>query len=651
MTRILVVHDDPQRAQELVRLLLLRGYEVDHAQLGAAAMRLFSERPHDIVVAEVMLPDTTGTVLAGNLRKVQGGADVPIVLISEVYGSGDLLDDELDRLGVLHFLPQPYSLSDLLTRIGRIAAGPGLARELVRERRASAQRRAASMPAPAPDFPSMDLPLEIDEPSPEAAPPPSAPSWLAEAEQEAPQYGGTHEVMLELGRVASSPGSPAPPSPELAEASAVVSIDIGRPTSGVVVKPAYFRNLPVRRLDQAVWVSSIADLFHHRDAGELRLHGEDAERTFYFLNGYPVWVEVDPPDLGCAAYLAAEGWITENDAGRLAATQKRLGWGVTRTLATLQILAPEEVDALLQGWVEREVADGLSRTGTVEFRGGDDFNDRIPVYETNPISALWGLVQTSLRLGTAELGLSRAEGRYLRRRHTHDRLFGYVATTSALTELRDWLAESRSFESLRDYFQEDWEEIARCLWFGVHSGVIEVTEEPVDEITSFADFPAVDDALDGDGEDLSEITRRFSKSEVARKLARREAREEASPEEEDAELVIIRDYVEKMELDHYHFMGLERDCSTEELQAAYDTLAARYRTNMLPANVSPDVRRKGKELLARLVRAWRVLSDPGRRRGYQSGLGDDDDQDTGSWDTAEVHVVDDFEDEDEDEDD
>jgi len=653
--RILVVHDDPHQAAELLRLLRQRGHEVEHAQLAASALRQFADRQHDIVLAEVMLPDSTGTVFAGNLRKLPAGADVPVVLISQVYGSGDLLDDELDRLGILHFLPQPFSLTDLMRRIGRIAAGPALARELVREKRARSARRgggAVAADLATNDFPSLDLPLDIDEPSIEGEGAPDAPAWMRD---DPPEYGATAEVEVSFGRVA---GEPDPQevehaSPESHEATTEVDLDIGRPSSASVVKPAYFRNLPLQRHDAGAWVRTISDLFHHRDAGELKLTGDDTSRTFYVLNGYPVWVEVEPPEAGCAAYLQQEGWITESEAGRMASTQTRLGWGVTRTLSTLQILRPEEVDALLQGWVAREVAEGLNRGGHFEFRGGDEFTDRIPVYEVNPISALWGVVQTTLRLGTAEIGLSKVEDHYVRRKRTHDRLFGYIATTSALNELKDWLGESRAFESLRDYFEDDWEEVARCLWFGVQSGVIEVTEEPADDVTSLAEIATLDIALEGE-EDLSEVTQRFGKEEVARILAQVEQRDaaeaSAAAEEDDPELRIIRDYIEKMEQDHYHFLAVERDCSTEELQAAYDRLAERYRPTSLPDSVAPDVRRKGKELLARLVRAWRVLSEPARRRAYDAGLGEDEmDRETGSWDTAVVDVVDDDDEYDDDE--
>jgi len=72
----------------------------------------------------------------------------------------------------------------------------------------------------------------------------------------------------------------------------------------------------------------------------------------------------------------------------------------------------------------------------------------------------------------------------------------------------------------------------------------------------------------------------------------------------------------RLDLDHYSFLGIERGASLPEIDAAYQVLAPRYRTRSLGPEASPEIKKKAKTLLARLVGAFSELSDPARRRAY-----------------------------------
>jgi CheY-like chemotaxis protein len=578
--RVLIVEDDASFAQQLESLVRSHGHEVLQALDGETAIERFADEDPDLILAAMMLPDGSGPELIEAIRGLPGGDEIPVLLMSQTYHSGRLFEEDLQRLGVLGFLHKPFSLTDLTRRVDRILAGPEGGREKVRRTVAAA--------------------------------PPARPGQTRPTISSAIGGGGTAEVSLDslgLGRRRATSSKQAPGVEAALESARPPSPP--RPPPPSEVRPA--RNIPKRRLDPVRYVEVVADLFHNGDSGVLRLKSDQATRKLYFLNGYPVWVEVDPPVFGCADYLLRQGRITEPQSREIADKQVRLGWSAQRVLLAMQLLTVQEMDRLLQGWVEDELTRGLSIRGEMEFRGGDRFASEIPVYEVNPISAIWAGVQRTIRLGAAEIGLVKAEDRYLTRRRTHDRLFGYVATTPVLQELRDWLGESRQFDSIRDYFSSDWEEVARGLWMLVHGGVVRVTEEPAED--TLASLGAIEMVIGPDDEAAQ--TMRFDRETVDALLAEGPHDVDA-PDLDDPEVRIIHDYVSKMDQDHYAFLGIAREASAAEIDQAYERLAPAYRPAKLGTRIQGDSRRKAKELLARLVRAWSVLSDRVQRESYDA---------------------------------
>jgi len=64
---------------------------------------------------------------------------------------------------------------------------------------------------------------------------------------------------------------------------------------------------------------------------------------------------------------------------------------------------------------------------------------------------------------------------------------------------------------------------------------------------------------------------------------------------------------------YYDLLGVEPGASLEEIQRAYRLLALRHHPD-----VAPDA---DQSTMAAINGAWSVLSDPGRRRAYDEGLG------------------------------
>ncbi|PTA48235.1 response regulator [Micromonospora sp. RP3T] len=112
MTRILVVDDEPQILRALRINLRARGYDVEVADTGAAALKAAAAHPPDLVVLDLGLPDLDGTEV---IRGLRGWTTVPIIVLSGRAGSEDKVA-ALDA-GADDYVTKPFGVDELLARI------------------------------------------------------------------------------------------------------------------------------------------------------------------------------------------------------------------------------------------------------------------------------------------------------------------------------------------------------------------------------------------------------------------------------------------------------------------------------------------------------------------------------------------------------
>jgi two-component system KDP operon response regulator KdpE len=112
MIRILVVDDEPQILRTLRINLRARGYEVDTAGDGAAALRTAAATNPDLVVLDLGLPDMDG---ADVIRGLRARSAAPIIVLSGRAGSADKVA-ALDT-GADDYVTKPFGVEELLARI------------------------------------------------------------------------------------------------------------------------------------------------------------------------------------------------------------------------------------------------------------------------------------------------------------------------------------------------------------------------------------------------------------------------------------------------------------------------------------------------------------------------------------------------------
>jgi two-component system KDP operon response regulator KdpE len=112
MTRILVVDDEPQILRALATNLKIRGYDVDLAPTGEAALELAALHPPDAVVLDLGLPGIPGLEV---IRALRGWLNAPILILSAREAEGDKVD-ALDA-GADDYVTKPFGINELLARL------------------------------------------------------------------------------------------------------------------------------------------------------------------------------------------------------------------------------------------------------------------------------------------------------------------------------------------------------------------------------------------------------------------------------------------------------------------------------------------------------------------------------------------------------
>ena len=111
--QILIVDDDSDIREMLTLLLSKAGYGYDSAPDGQEALLLCSKKNFDIILLDIMMPQTDGYEFCRELRK--NNQNCYIIYISALDGS-DVLEKALS-LGGDDFIRKPFEPRELLARI------------------------------------------------------------------------------------------------------------------------------------------------------------------------------------------------------------------------------------------------------------------------------------------------------------------------------------------------------------------------------------------------------------------------------------------------------------------------------------------------------------------------------------------------------
>lgn len=113
MGKLIYIADDEQNIRELIRIFLKKeGFDVQTFEDGQTLLNAFLEKPSNMVIIDIMMPNLDGFSLCSTLRNK---SNVPVIMVSA-------RDSEVDRIAGLtlggdDYLTKPFSPMELVIRV------------------------------------------------------------------------------------------------------------------------------------------------------------------------------------------------------------------------------------------------------------------------------------------------------------------------------------------------------------------------------------------------------------------------------------------------------------------------------------------------------------------------------------------------------
>jgi len=117
-TRVVVVEDDPASADVLQRRLQANGMLVSVGRDGAEGLALVKQIVPDLVLLDVMLPDTDGYDVCLRIKSDGNTAHIPVIFLS---ARGEVVDKVRGlSCGAADYVTKPWNAAELLARIDAV---------------------------------------------------------------------------------------------------------------------------------------------------------------------------------------------------------------------------------------------------------------------------------------------------------------------------------------------------------------------------------------------------------------------------------------------------------------------------------------------------------------------------------------------------
>ena len=121
MARILVIGDQEPLRKLLRTVLEGAGHEVTEAPNGCLGLAAYQERPADLVITDIVMPEMNGRDLAKTILSLYPGT-------KRVFMSG-YTADVIAHHGVLdegvQFIQKPFSIKDFAAKVREVTTHPG----------------------------------------------------------------------------------------------------------------------------------------------------------------------------------------------------------------------------------------------------------------------------------------------------------------------------------------------------------------------------------------------------------------------------------------------------------------------------------------------------------------------------------------------
>lgn len=114
--KILVVEDEPDIAEILLRILKNAGYKVTHERDGKIALMLIKHKKYDLVLLDVMLPTINGDKILLSIR--EKSIPTPVIMLTAI-GTQESIVKNL-TIGADDYIVKPFKVGELIARVNAV---------------------------------------------------------------------------------------------------------------------------------------------------------------------------------------------------------------------------------------------------------------------------------------------------------------------------------------------------------------------------------------------------------------------------------------------------------------------------------------------------------------------------------------------------
>ncbi len=112
---ILVVDDDLMSTRLLSVVLGNRGYQIDTADGGMAALERIKENPPDIILLDVVMPEMDGFETLKRIKSTTTGRDIPVIFMTALSKPADKIRGLQE--GAVDYITKPINADEVIARV------------------------------------------------------------------------------------------------------------------------------------------------------------------------------------------------------------------------------------------------------------------------------------------------------------------------------------------------------------------------------------------------------------------------------------------------------------------------------------------------------------------------------------------------------
>ena len=94
---------------------------MDTAVDGEEALRKHKQKNYDIILTDLEMPEMDGYALTAEIRRLESGAEKPIVILAITASDYDLNDERAKRLGFNGYMLKPLDVNVLRAKLAAIS--------------------------------------------------------------------------------------------------------------------------------------------------------------------------------------------------------------------------------------------------------------------------------------------------------------------------------------------------------------------------------------------------------------------------------------------------------------------------------------------------------------------------------------------------